>query len=67
MQHVVDTYQDEWRTAVEDPTIARRFRSFVNSDTPDPSIVRIPLRQQHRPATWQEKQDKQAANNKGAA
>jgi nitrite reductase (NADH) large subunit len=55
MQHVVDTYQDEWRTAVEDPAIARRFRSFVNSDTPDPSIVRIPLRQQHRPATWEEK------------
>jgi nitrite reductase (NADH) large subunit len=55
MQHVVDTYQDEWRTAVEDPAIARRFRSFVNSDAADPSIVRIPLRQQHRPATWEEK------------
>jgi nitrite reductase (NADH) large subunit len=55
MQHVVDTYQDEWKTAVEDPAITKRFRAFVNSDASDPSIVRIPLRQQHRPATWDEK------------
>ena len=55
MQHVVDTYQDEWKTAVEDPVALRRFRSFVNSDAADPSIVRVPLRQQHRPATWDEK------------
>ncbi|MDB4980302.1 MAG: NAD(P)H-dependent nitrite reductase, large subunit, partial [Myxococcales bacterium] len=58
MQHIVDTYQDEWKTAVEDPAIARRFRSFVNSEVADPSIVRIPLRQQHRPATWEEKTEK---------
>jgi nitrite reductase (NADH) large subunit len=55
MQHVVDTYQDEWKTAVEDPVALRRFRSFVNSDAADPSIVRVPLREQHRPATWEEK------------
>lgn len=66
MQHVVDTYQDEWRTAVEDPAIARRFRSFVNSDAADPSIVRIPLRQQHRPATWEEKAPQLAALTPGA-
>jgi nitrite reductase (NADH) large subunit len=66
MQHVVDTYQDEWRTAVEDPAIARRFRSFVNSDAADPSIVRVPLRQQHRPATWEEKAPQLAAQTPGA-
>jgi nitrite reductase (NADH) large subunit len=55
MQHVVDTYQCEWKTAVEDPATLRRFRPFVNSDVADPSIVRVPLRQQHRPATWEEK------------
>jgi nitrite reductase (NADH) large subunit len=55
MQHVVDTYQDEWRTTIEDPASVRRFRSFVNSEAADPSIVRLPLRQQHRPATWDEK------------
>ena len=25
---------------------------FVNTSTPDPSIVNIPERAQHRPATW---------------
>jgi nitrite reductase (NADH) large subunit len=60
MQHVVDTYQDEWKTTVEDPVALRRFRSFVNSDAADPSIVRVPLRQQHRPATWDEKRAKLA-------
>jgi hypothetical protein len=34
---------------------AAQFRAFVNSDVADPSIVRVPLRQQHRPATWEEK------------
>jgi nitrite reductase (NADH) large subunit len=55
MQHVVDTYQCEWKTAVEDPETLRRFRTFVNSDAIDPSVVRVPLRRQHRPATWEEK------------
>ena len=30
MQHVVDTYQCEWKTAVTDPQVRQRFRSFVN-------------------------------------
>ncbi|URI06938.1 nitrite reductase large subunit NirB [Aquincola tertiaricarbonis] len=30
MQHVVDTYQCEWKTAVNDPQVRQRFRSFVN-------------------------------------
>jgi len=28
----------------------------VNSSEPDPSLVRVPQRAQHRPATWEEKQ-----------
>ena len=39
MQHVVDTYQCEWKTAVNDPETRQRFRSFVNSDKPDEHIV----------------------------
>ncbi|MEO8214114.1 MAG: nitrite reductase large subunit NirB, partial [Myxococcales bacterium] len=62
MQHVVDTYQCEWKTAIEDPETARRFRTFVNNDQPDPSIVKIPLRKQHRPATWDEKAPSLAAS-----
>jgi nitrite reductase (NADH) large subunit len=55
MQHVVDTYQCEWQTTLEDPVKLRRFRPFVNSDAPDPSIVFMPERGQHRPAFWEEK------------
>jgi nitrite reductase (NADH) large subunit len=55
MSHVVDTYACEWKAALEDPETLRQFRSFVNSDSPDPSIVQIRERGQPRPATWAEK------------
>ena len=55
MAHVVDTYQCEWKTTVEDPEKLARFRPFVNSDAPDPSIVFVPERDQHRPAYPHEK------------
>jgi nitrite reductase (NADH) large subunit len=55
MKNVVDTYQCEWKTTLDDPERLKMFRTFVNSDAPDPSIVRVPLRQQHRPATFDER------------
>ncbi|RMX08936.1 nitrite reductase large subunit [Corticibacter populi] len=55
MQHVVDTYQDEWQTAISNPDIRKRFRTFVNSDAPDEHIQFVPERSQIRPATPQEK------------
>jgi nitrite reductase (NADH) large subunit len=57
LQHVVDTYQCEWKTTLEDPGKLKRFRPFVNSDAVDPSIVHVPLRAQHRAARWSEKAD----------
>ncbi len=55
MAHVVDSYACEWKKALEDRDTMRQFRSFVNSDAPDPSIMSVPERAQHRPATWSEK------------
>jgi nitrite reductase (NADH) large subunit len=55
MAHVVATYRCEWKATVEDPAKLHRFRTFVNSEAPDPSIVSIRSRAQHRPATWEEK------------
>ncbi len=55
MQHVVDHYQDEWKTAVTDPEVRKRFRSFINSTTGDSNIVFVPEREQMRPATVEEK------------
>ena len=31
MQRVIDTYQCEWKAALDDPKIRKRFRSFVNT------------------------------------
>ncbi|MFO7179722.1 MAG: nitrite reductase large subunit NirB [Pseudomonadota bacterium] len=56
MARIVNTYQCEWKTTLEDPDKVRMFRSFVNSDTPDPSVVFVREREQHRPAFWSEKQ-----------
>ncbi len=55
MAHVVDTYACEWKKALEDRETLQQFRAFVNSDAPDPSIMSVPERAQHRPATWSEK------------
>jgi len=55
MQHVVDTYQCEWKTAVTTPEVRQRFRSFVNSDRPDEHIVFVNERGQIRPARAEER------------
>ena len=60
MQHVVDTYQCEWKTAVTDPAVRQRFKSFVNSDQPDQRIVFVKERGQIRPARLDERDTPQA-------
>jgi len=50
MQHVVDTYQCEWKTAVTNPAVRQRFRSFVNSNKADEHIIFVEERGQIRPA-----------------
>ncbi|MGM9481301.1 nitrite reductase large subunit NirB [Roseateles sp. NT4] len=57
MQAVVDTYQCEWKTAVETPEVRQRFRSFVNSETPDEQIVFVKERGQIRPARADEREE----------
>ena len=51
----VETYRCEWKETIEDPERMRRFRSFVNAEVPDPSIVMVPERDQVRPAFRHEK------------
>ncbi|WP_193161553.1 nitrite reductase large subunit NirB [Microbulbifer hainanensis] len=50
MANVVGTYQCEWKTAIEDPEMLKRFRQFVNTDTPDDKIAFVEERGQPRPA-----------------
>jgi nitrite reductase (NADH) large subunit len=55
MQVVVDTYQCEWKTAIENPETRKRFRQFVNSNQKDNNITFVEERGQIRPATEEEK------------
>ncbi|MEC5399610.1 nitrite reductase large subunit NirB [Uliginosibacterium sp. H1] len=55
MQAVVDTYQCEWKSAVNDPDTRKRFRSFVNSDKPDEHVIFVQERGQIRPARPEER------------
>ena len=54
MAHVVSTYECEWKTTVEDPEKLERFRTFVNSDEGDDSLVFVRERGQRRPAVASE-------------
>lgn len=55
MEHLVDTYQCEWKTTIENPEKVKRFRHFVNSDDIDNNVVFIEERGQIRPARPEEK------------
>ncbi len=50
MQHVINSYQCEWKTTLENPQHLQRFRSFVNTDQPDQSLAFIEQRGQSFPA-----------------
>ena len=50
MAHVVGTYQCEWRAVVDNPTKAARFRSFVNTEARDDTLIYLRERGQKRPA-----------------
>ena len=55
MNAVVDTYQCEWKTTLENPESRKRFRQFVNSAASDSNIQFVSERGQVRPATDAEK------------
>ncbi|HZM43820.1 MAG TPA: nitrite reductase large subunit NirB [Burkholderiales bacterium] len=56
MQRLVDTYECEWKKAINDPETLKRFRHFVNSDEPDANVVFVAERGQIRPARPDERE-----------
>ena len=51
MQHVVDSYQCEWKQALDDPQKRKRFRHYVNaSDQPSQRLARTEVRGQLIPS-----------------
>jgi len=55
MQYVIDTYQCEWKTTIEDAAKLKRFHHFVNSDQLDDNLVFVEERGQLRPADKDER------------
>lgn len=52
MQGLVNKYECEWKQAIEDPNMVKRFRHFVNSDDTDDNLVFVPMREQKMPKAW---------------
>jgi nitrite reductase (NADH) large subunit len=55
MQKLVDTYECEWKKAINTPETLKRFRHFVNSQEPDQNIQFVDERGQIRPLSRLEK------------
>jgi nitrite reductase (NADH) large subunit len=66
MRRHVESYACEWKQALEDPEILKRFRHFVNSEEPDRNIVFVTERGQIRPARPGER-EKERADEREAA
>ena len=56
MEKLVRSYECEWKKAIDDPEIVKRFRHFVNSDQPDRNVVFVAERGQIRPARPDERE-----------
>ncbi|UGU16888.1 nitrite reductase large subunit NirB [Sinomicrobium kalidii] len=52
MQQLVDSYECEWKQAINDPEMRKRFSHFVNSDDTDDNMVFVPMRDQKMPRPW---------------
>ena len=46
----------EWKETVDNPAAQIRFAHFVNSSKRDDNVQFVPERDQHRPATFEERQ-----------
>ena len=56
MAKVIDTYQCEWKTTIDDEEKLLMFRPFVNSNKADSNVVFVEEREQIRPARKDEKE-----------
>lgn len=52
MEFMVDTYQCEWKSVVENPELRKRFKHFVNTPKPDPTMDFKEERGQKFPQDW---------------
>lgn len=52
MASLVDSYEDEWKKAVQDPLVRSKFRQFVNTPERREAVEIVAERGQNRAADW---------------
>lgn len=53
MHYHVDTYKCEWKAAIENPEMRKRFAHFVNApEEKDPTVKFAPMREQVKAEAW---------------
>lgn len=53
MQLLVDSYECEWKAAIENPEIRKRFSHFVNApEEKDPTVQFVEMREQKKAKEW---------------
>ncbi len=52
MKGLINSYECEWKQAVESPEIMKRFKHFVNSDDTNDNLEFVPMREQKMPKAW---------------
>ncbi|MFT5883375.1 MAG: nitrite reductase (NADH) large subunit [Crocinitomicaceae bacterium] len=61
MTHLVDTYECEWKNAIEDPEKLKRFNHFQNTDEVDDTVEFVNLRGQISPARLNETNEEETS------
>ncbi len=52
MHQLIEAYECEWKTAIENEEMKRKFKHFANSGSPDPTQDFEPMREMKKPANW---------------
>ncbi len=55
IEKLISSHQCEWSNTLDNAQQLKRFSHFINSDKRDDNVVFVPSRDQHRPATNEEK------------
>ncbi len=54
MEGLIAAYHCEWKEAVEDPNMKKKFAHFANAGENDPTQEFVPMREMKKPADWNE-------------
>ncbi|SHJ98810.1 assimilatory nitrite reductase (NAD(P)H) large subunit precursor [Rubritalea squalenifaciens DSM 18772] len=62
MQHLINTYECEWKNAIDDPEKLKRFKAFSNTEDTDETVKFVDVRGQICPARLNEATEQEPVN-----